>query len=76
MKWLDRLPWTGLVFITIILGMLPWPRADMPHLFEKLGMLFNGTLSRPIDIFDLLLHGAPAILLLLKAVRSLLRRHS
>jgi hypothetical protein len=29
---------------------------------EKLRMLANGQLIRPLDIFDLLLHGAPVLL--------------
>jgi hypothetical protein len=32
-------------------------------------MLGAGTLSKPIDIFDLLLHAVPWIVLLLKLVR-------
>jgi hypothetical protein len=32
-------------------------------LVEKLRMLFQGTLSRPIDIFDLFYHLAPLVLL-------------
>jgi hypothetical protein len=36
---------------------------------EKLAMLFNGTLSKPIDIFDLLLHGTPWVLLAIKLIR-------
>jgi hypothetical protein len=37
---------------------------------EKLGMLFSGELSKPIDIFDLLLHGTPWVLLAVKLVRQ------
>jgi hypothetical protein len=33
-------------------------------------MLFAGTLVRPIDIFDLLLHGTPLLILLFKLVYS------
>jgi hypothetical protein len=32
-------------------------------------MLFAGTLTRPIDIFDLVLHGGPLVLLVLKLIR-------
>lgn len=32
-------------------------------------MLAAGTLSRPIDIFDLLMHGSPLILVGIKLVR-------
>jgi hypothetical protein len=34
-------------------------------------MLKNGTLIRPIDIFDLIFHLAPTLILLLKIYRSL-----
>ena len=34
-------------------------------------MLFNGTLVRPIDWFDLLLHGSPWLMLLVKIVDSI-----
>jgi membrane protein required for beta-lactamase induction len=39
------------------------------HLWEKLQMLFAGALTRPIDIFDLFLHGAPVVLLGWKLLR-------
>jgi hypothetical protein len=42
-----------------------------PHLFEKLHMLINGELSRGIDVFDLFLHGAFPLLLIVKAALSL-----
>ena len=53
-----------LIVAALALGLAPF--APEPHLVEKLRMLFNGTLSRPIDIFDLFLHGTPVVLLLLK----------
>jgi hypothetical protein len=64
MKWLDRIPYTLLVPLAIVLALAPF--APEPHLWEKLKMLSAGTLSRPIDIFDLLLHGTPLTILLLK----------
>ena len=67
MKWIDKLPLTALVIVALTLGLAPF--TPQPHIVEKLGMLFDGTLSRPIDIFDLLLHGAPWILLALKLTR-------
>jgi hypothetical protein len=36
-------------------------------------MLFKGTLVRPIDWFDLFLHGTPWILLVLKIIARLVR---
>jgi len=72
MKWLDLIPLPTLVIATLLLGLAPF--VPEPHLFEKVRMLFSGTLSRPIDIFDLLLHGAPATLLILKLARGYKRR--
>jgi hypothetical protein len=37
--------------------------------------LLDGTLSQPIDIFDLLMHSTPAILLVLKLVRMHKLKH-
>lgn len=63
-KILDKLPWSLLIVLCLTLGLAPF--RPEPHLWEKLGMLVDGQLSRPIDIFDLLLHGAPWILLIAK----------
>jgi hypothetical protein len=51
--------------------MLLAPFKPMPHVVEKLIMLKNGTLTRPIDIFDLFFHLIPTLILLLKVFRSL-----
>ncbi len=67
MKWLDSIPLPILIFAGIFLGGAPF--VPEPHLFEKLRMLVNGTLSRPIDIFDLAYHGLPVLLLAIKLVR-------
>ena len=53
-----------LIVAALALGLAPF--VPEPHLVEKLRMLFSGTLTRPIDIFDLFLHGTPVALLLLK----------
>jgi len=50
------------------LGLAPF--LPEPHVWEKLRMLATGTLSRPLDIFDLAMHGAPWLLLLAKAGRG------
>jgi hypothetical protein len=47
----------------VLLALAPF--RPEPHLWEKLKMLAAGSLTRPIDIFDLLLHGAPLLLLAL-----------
>ena len=72
LAWLDRLPRWILVAVALTLGLAPF--VPEPHLLEKLKMLAAGTLSRPIDIFDLLYHGAPWLLLVLKLVRMARRR--
>lgn len=50
---------TGLMFLFIAIIMAIMPITPQPHLFEKLQMLKQGTLERPIDWFDLFIHGAP-----------------
>ncbi|OOY34778.1 RND transporter [Solemya velum gill symbiont] len=67
MNWIDRIPLSSLLLIAVFLGLAPF--SPEPHLWEKLKMLAAGTLSRPIDIFDLLMHGSPLILVGIKLVR-------
>lgn len=66
MKFLDEMPLSFLIIVSLTLGLAPFAP---PHVLEKLQMLFSGTLVRPIDIFDLLMHGAPWLLLGAKLVR-------
>lgn len=67
MSWLDRIPFTSLLLISLMLGLAPF--VPEPHIVEKLRMLFDGSLTKPIDIFDLLMHGTPWVLLGLKSIR-------
>ncbi|MBS3848577.1 hypothetical protein PSC71_14240 [Devosia sp. J2-20] len=67
MDWLDSLPLTPLILLALTLGLAPF--LPEPHLVEKIRMLFNGTLTRPMDIFDMALHGVPWLLLAAKLVR-------
>ena len=53
-----------LIVVCLTLGLAPF--TPEPHLLEKLRMLTEGELTRPIDIFDLVLHGTPWVLLVLK----------
>lgn len=64
MRWLDSIPLPTLLIITLALGLAPF--IPEPHLWQKIKMLFDGTLTKPIDIFDLIMHGTPAVLLMLK----------
>ena len=66
MRWLDNLPWNFLIIGSLLLGLAPF--FPEPHLVEKLRMLLQWELSRPIDIFDLCMHGAFPLLLTLKTV--------
>ena len=51
MKWLDSIPLSLLIIAGVILGGAPF--VPEPHIVEKIRMLTNGTLYKPIDIFDL-----------------------
>ncbi|MGD8999670.1 MAG: RND transporter [Granulosicoccaceae bacterium] len=66
-SWLDKINLGTLAIIALFLGLAPF--APEPHLWEKLKMLAAGTLVKPLDIFDLFLHGSPVVLLLLKLAR-------
>ncbi len=66
MKFLDEMPLSFLIIASLTLGLAPFAP---PHVIEKLQMLFVGTLVKPIDIFDLLMHGTPWLLLGAKLVR-------
>lgn len=63
---LTDLPWTIVLLLCATLGLAPF--TPEPHIWEKLKMLATGALTAPIDIFDLVFHGLPWLLLLLKMV--------
>ena len=65
--WLDRLPLSLFLVLALTLGLAPF--MPEPHIWEKLKMLAAGDLARPIDIFDLLMHGIPWLLLFAKLGR-------
>ncbi len=71
MQFLDKLPWGVLAMACLTLGLAPFAP---PHIWEKLVMLSRGELKRAIDWFDLVMHGAPWVLLIMKAARELLKR--
>jgi len=56
------LTYRTLILLAIFFALAPF--YPEPHLVEKLRMLANGTLTRPIDIFDLFWHSWPIFLLL------------
>jgi hypothetical protein len=67
LNWIDRQPLILFLIIALTLGLSPF--VPEPHLWEKLKMLANGTLVKPIDILDLLLHATPWVLLGIKLYR-------
>ena len=64
---LDGISISALVVASLLLGLAPFQ--PEPHLWEKLKMLAAGELARPMDIFDLLMHGTPVALLILRLAR-------
>jgi len=67
MNWLDRIPLVPLAVVAVLLALAPF--VPEPHLWEKLKMLSRGELTRPLDIFDLLMHATPLVILALKLLR-------
>lgn len=74
MNWIDRLTLGTVVLIALTLGLAPF--LPEPHVWEKLKMLMDGSLAKPIDIFDLFLHGTPWVLLGIKLVRIGMQRRA
>ena len=72
MALLDQLPIGLLILVALTLGLAPF--VPEPHVWEKLKMLVAGTLIRPVDIFDLLMHATPFVLLAAKLLRMALTR--
>ena len=68
---LDKIPWGILILACLTLGLAPF---SPPHIWEKLVLLFQGQLKRPIDWFDLVFHGLPWALLVAKAVGTLAKK--
>lgn len=71
---IDKLPYEILAVIAIFMILAPF--YPMPHALEKIIMLKDGNLKRPIDIFDLFFHLAPMLLLLVKIGKDIIGRTS
>lgn len=72
MQFIDSLPLNILILASLTLGLAPF--FPEPHIVEKLRMLVQGQLTRPIDIGDLLMHAAPWLLLMAKLLRMALAK--
>ena len=70
MAFLDKIPVLYLVIGAVLLGLAPF--FPEPHLVEKLRMLVNGELTKPVDVFDLLMHATLPALLVAKLIRMAL----
>ncbi len=67
MRWIDETSVGIFALIALTLGLAPF--LPEPHVWQKLNMLMSGELTQPMDIFDLLLHGTPWLLLSIKLMR-------
>jgi len=66
-KLIDRIPLLPLTVAAIFMMLAPF--VPEPHLLEKIRMLSNGELTKPIDIFDLFWHSLFVTILLIRLVR-------
>ncbi len=67
----DQLNWGMVILLCATLGLAPF---SPPHIVEKLSMLIRGNLIKPLDWFDLFLHGFPWTLLILKIMALLMKK--
>ena len=68
------MPFLFLLILCLTLGLAPF--TPEPHIWEKIKMLTAGTLSRPVDIFDFMMHGLPFVLLFIKLIMLAREKHS
>ncbi|MDD2309218.1 MAG: hypothetical protein PHH91_06515 [Desulfuromonadaceae bacterium] len=62
----ELLEYKFLIPLVLLLGFAPF--LPQPHIVEKIRMLLDGTLKRPLDIFDLAWHAWPFLLLAYRVV--------
>lgn len=74
LAFLDRVSILTLLIVALTLGLAPF--VPEPHIWQKLKMLAAGTLTKPLDVFDLAFHGVPWLLLTAKLARSAARANS
>lgn len=67
-RFLKKIPYSALIIFSVIMLLMPFK--PMPHVMEKILMIRDGTLHKPIDIFDLFYHCMPLIILALKFIRE------
>ncbi|MDC7241324.1 MAG: hypothetical protein PQJ50_13285 [Spirochaetales bacterium] len=69
-SFLDKIDYSMLILFSVLMLLAPF--TPQPHLVEKFHMLREGTLKKPIDIFDVFYHLIPTALLITKIVRDYL----
>lgn len=74
MKFIDSLPFWLVAAAAVFMAFAPF--YPMPHLAEKVLMLLDGRLVKPLDIFDLFWHSLFPVLLLVKTIRLIMQRKS
>jgi len=67
MKLLDKIPLLPLGIIAVVLLLAPF--SPEPHLWQKAKMLIDGTLTKPLDIFDVIWHAGPLLLFIYIGLR-------
>ncbi len=67
MQFIDNIPFSILLVMCVLLGFAPF--VPEPHIIEKIRMLSQGNLKKPMDIFDLFYHAAPFMLIGVKTFR-------
>jgi len=65
---LKKVPLSLLIVLCLTLGLAPF--RPEPHIWQKLTMLVSGELVELMDIFDLIMHGSPWLLLFVKLFES------
>ena len=68
---IDWMPFGILVPLALVLLLAPFE--PMPHVWEKMRLLAKGDLTRPLDVFDFLLHLLPTILVIVKTIHHFRR---
>ncbi len=71
MQWIDDIPYIFLIAAAILMALMPFQPA--PHLVEKYHMFLADELRKPIDIFDVIWHLLPTLLLLVKVFRDFVK---
>jgi len=65
---IKSLPYSLLIIMSIFMAFAPFQ--PEPHLVQKFAMFMAGNLIKPLDMFDVLWHLLPIILLVTKFVLS------